>query len=87
MSEFFFVIKCLVFTALFIVMMQVKIGGASLEYRAQVFLEKSEVALYVQSAAAGGALALKNLFSSVKDGIAGSVDSYKQGAHEQKAGK
>ncbi|MBK9322122.1 MAG: hypothetical protein IPM97_04045 [Bdellovibrionaceae bacterium] len=69
MSEFFFVIKSLIITALLTILMQVKVGPSSLEQQAQAFLQKSSTAVYVQSVAAGGALALKKLYYSVKSSI------------------
>lgn len=87
MSELFFVLKCLVWTAILTVALQIKVGGMSLEARAENWLERSEASIYVQSVAAGGALAISNFAHSVKNGVSGSVDSYKEGAREQKAGR
>lgn len=87
MSELIFVLKSLVITAALIVAMQVKVGNHSLEAYSNWWLKKSTVSLYVQSVAAGGALALKDLFFSVKKGVAGTVDSYREGANAQQAGR
>lgn len=83
MTELMFVIKSLIFTVAITVLMQVKVGRSSLEQQSQWFLQKSEASLYVQSVAAGGALALKNLFYSVKSGVMGTADSFRQGSKAQ----
>lgn len=83
MSELLFVIKSFVFTMAIIVLMQVKVGNASIERHSQWFLQKSEASLYVQSVAAGGALALKNLFFSVKSGVMDTADSFRQGSRSR----
>lgn len=83
MSEFIFVVKSLILTVLLVVFMQVKVGNSSLEGYSQAWLQRSSVSIYIQSVAAGGALALKNLFFSVKNGVTGTVDSYRQGSKDQ----
>jgi ABC-type sulfate transport system permease component len=83
MSELFFVLKSFLLTVILVVAMQVKVGNYSLEQYSQWWLQKSSVSTYVQSVAAGGALALKNLFFSVKSSVTGTVDSYRQGAKAQ----
>lgn len=83
MEELKFVLKCFFFTALLVVMMQVKVGGASIEQHSFRWLQKSTVSQYVQSAAAGGAMALRNLAGSLKDGVASSVDGFREGASEK----
>lgn len=87
MSELIFVVKSLVLASIIVVAMQVKVGSQSLESYSQWWLKKSTVSLYVQSVAAGGTLALKDLFFSVKRGVAGTVDSYHEGAKAQEAGR
>jgi hypothetical protein len=83
MSELIFVVKSLVITFLLTVLMQVKVGNSSLEQQSQWMLQRSPASIYVQTVAAGGALALRNLFFSVKNGVTGSVDSYRHGSHAQ----
>jgi hypothetical protein len=83
MSEFLFVLKCLVFTAVLVIMMQLKVGGVTIEDYSYHWLRKSTVSQYIQSAAAGGAMALRNLSHSVKEGVAGTAASFQQGASEQ----
>ncbi|MFM6930249.1 MAG: hypothetical protein ACKOX6_17410 [Bdellovibrio sp.] len=83
MEEFKFVLKTLVFTMLLIVLAQVKIGGASIESYTFRWLQRSTVSEYIQSAAAGGAMALRNLAGHVKDGVASTVDGFQEGAHDK----
>lgn len=83
MSEFMFVVKCFVFTAIVVVMMQLKVGGVTVEAYSFHWLRKSNISLYIQSVAAGGAMAIRNLGGTVKNGVTGTVNSYQQGASEQ----
>ncbi|MNJ93529.1 hypothetical protein D3C87_112110 [compost metagenome] len=83
MEELKFVLKCFLFTALLVVMMQVKVGGTSLEQHSYRWLQRSTVSQYIQSVAAGGAMALRNLSYSVKDGVASTVDGFREGASEK----
>jgi hypothetical protein len=83
MTEFVFAMKCLISTIAIVVMMQLKISGVSIEDRAFHWFRRSPTSLYVQSVAAGGVYVLRNLSTSVKDGVAGTSNSFKQGAAEQ----
>ncbi|WP_295905156.1 hypothetical protein [uncultured Bdellovibrio sp.] len=83
MEELKFVLKCFACTALLIVLMQVKVGGASIENHSFHWLQNSTASQYIQSAAAGGAMALRNLGKSLKDGVASTVDGFQEGAHEK----
>jgi len=83
MEELKFVVKCLCFTMLLVVLMQVKVGGSSIEAHSFRWLRTSTVSQYIQSAAAGGAMALRNLGHTVKDGVASTVDGFQEGAHEK----
>lgn len=83
MEELKFVIKCLFFTMFLIVLMQVKVGGASIESHSFHWLQKSTVSQYIQSAAAGGAMALRNLGHTMKQGLSSTVDGFQEGAHEK----
>lgn len=78
-----FVIKCFVFTMLMIVLMQVKVGNQSIESYSYRWLQSSTVSQYIQSAAAGGAMGLRNLARSLKDGVKNTVDGFQEGAHEK----
>ncbi|RYZ91851.1 MAG: hypothetical protein EOP06_05985 [Proteobacteria bacterium] len=86
MSELLYVLKCLAITLLLTVFMQVRIGNTSMEAQSQWFLQKSAPAIYVQAVAAGGALALKDFFTSVKSGVSGKISQFRQGSSSQ-AGK
>ncbi|UXR65644.1 hypothetical protein EZJ49_05180 [Bdellovibrio bacteriovorus] len=83
MEELKFVTKCLAFTSLMVVLMQVKVGGASVESHTFRWLQGSTVSQYIQSAAAGGAMALRNLGRGLGDGVASTVDGFQEGAHEK----
>lgn len=83
MSEFLFVLKSLVFTVVLVVMMQLKVAGVSVEDRAFQWMRKSPTSLYVQSVAAGGVAAIRNFSESIREGIAGTIESYKEGAEQQ----
>ncbi|ASD65283.1 hypothetical protein [Bdellovibrio bacteriovorus] len=83
MEELKFVLKCFAATALLIVLMQVKVGGDSIESHSFRWLQKSTVSQYIQSAAAGGAMAIRNLGRSLGDGVASTVDGFQEGAHEK----
>lgn len=85
MSEAIMVLKTFLFSILLLMLLQVKIGGSSLEAKTNYLATKSSLALYLQSAAAGGALAIRNFSIQMKSTITGTVDSYKQGASEQRA--
>lgn len=87
MSELFFTLKCLILTSAIVLFSQVKVGGESLENRASGYLQHSSVGVYLQGVAAGGALATVNFFKSTKNAVTGTLDSYEQGAREQKAGR
>lgn len=87
MSELMFVLKSFIITVVLVVAMQVKVGNSSLESYSQWWLQKSSVSIYIQSVAAGGALALKNLVTGVKSSVTGTIDSYRQGSKSQQAGR
>ena len=83
MEELKFVIKCLCFTMLLVVLMQVKVAGASIESHSFQWLRTSTVSQYIQSAAAGGAMALRSFGKTLKDGVASTADGFNEGAHEK----
>lgn len=59
MSEIIFIFKCLAITAAITVALQLQMGGESLETKVESYLEKSQVARWIQESAAGGALFLR----------------------------
>lgn len=83
MEELKFVLKTFVFTCLLIVLMQVKVAGGTIESHSFHWLQRSTVSQWIQSAAAGGAMALRNLGHHVKEGVASTVDGFQDGAHEK----
>lgn len=87
MSEAITVLKTFIFTLLLLMMLQVRVGGSTLEAKTVNFVTRSGFALYIQSAAAGGALAVRNLVFSMKTTANEVVNGYKQGSSEQKASR
>lgn len=78
MSELFFIIKSLVLTFLITAIMQVKVDNITLEQKTQWFVQRSPASIYMQTVAAGGALALRELYTSVKSGLTGKAESYRR---------
>lgn len=83
MEELKFVVKCFCFTMVLIVLMQVKVGNASIETHSFHWLQRSTVSQYIQSVAAGGAMALRNLGTTIKDGASSTIEGFQEGAHEK----
>jgi hypothetical protein len=83
MDELKFVLKCLAFTALLVVLMQVKVRGYSVEAYSFHWLRTSKVSHYMQSVAAGGAMAVRSLGHTVKDGVANTVEGFNEGSSEK----
>lgn len=80
MEELKFVLKCFLFTALLVVLMQIKVGGSSVENHSFRWLQKSGVSQYVQSVAAGGAMALRRGFTATKNMVTSMTDGFHQGS-------
>jgi len=78
-----FVLKCFFFTALLVVLMQIKVGGNTVENHSFRWLQKSGVSQYIQSVAAGGAMALRQGFTSTKHMVTNMVDGFHQGSEEK----
>lgn len=83
MAEVKFIIKCFIFTSLLVVLMQVKVGSASIEAYTFHWLRNSTASQYVQSVAAGGAMALRNLVSSAKEAANSTINGYQAGSSEK----
>lgn len=71
MGDIFFFLKMLVFTVVFILMMQIKIGPTTVEQKALHWIHTTSVMKPVHEVAQGGVIAIKSLW---KD-IVGSIDS------------
>ena len=82
MSELLFTLKTFVFAAILVALMQIRVSGQTIESKAEQWLETSKVAHYLQSSAAGGVLAVKDLYRSVVGSWTGSSKS-----HQVKASK
>ncbi|CAN5608905.1 hypothetical protein BH10BDE1_BH10BDE1_21460 [soil metagenome] len=53
MSEFFFVVKTVLFSALVLMLLQMKVGGSSLEHQAESWIYQSRAGAEVQAVARG----------------------------------
>ena len=53
MSEFFFVVKTVLFSALLLMLLQLKVGGSSLEHQAESWIYQSRAGAEVQAVARG----------------------------------
>lgn len=71
MGDIFFFLKMIVFTVVFILMMQIKIGPTTLEQKALNWIHTTSIMEPVHDVAQGGVIALKSLWSDV----IGSIDS------------
>lgn len=66
MSEIFFVAKSFFITGLIVLAMQVRVGSSTLEQSVHAGFSSSSFAMWVQSVAEGGALALRNGYVRAK---------------------
>jgi hypothetical protein len=83
MEAFKFVIKSMVVTSLMVMLMQVKVGGTTIEEHSYRLLKDSTVSNSLQATAAGGVMALKNLSLSLKATVKQTVSGFNEGAHEK----
>lgn len=75
MDEFKFVLRCFVFSCLLLMFSQVKTDGVTYESRIQNFLVNSEVAFFMQDAAAGGVKAIKKALLTSKAVISDKMEN------------
>ena len=83
MDEFKFVLRCFVFACLLLMFSQVKTDGVTYEARIQNFLMNSEVAFFMQDAAAGGVKAIKKALLTSKAVISDKIEN-KSDSHFEK---
>ena len=83
MDELKFVLRCFLFSCLLLMLSQVKADGVTYEARVQTFLVNSEVAFFVQDAAAGGVKAIKKVLLTSKAFISEKMQN-KSGSHFEK---
>lgn len=83
MGELKFSLKVLLSAMLLTVLMQIKVGSQKIEQTVTHFLKNSAASEFVQSAAAGGALALRNMTKSVQSGAKNTLDGFKEGAEKK----
>ena len=85
MDELKFVAKCFVFSCLLLTISQVKTDGVTYEARIQNFLVNSEVAFFVQDAAAGGVKAIKKTLLTSKAFISEKMEDKSSSQFEKNA--
>ncbi len=73
MNEVLFTLRTLILAGLIVTLMQIRVAGTTVEAKAEQWLETSKVAHYVQSTAAGGVLAAKDLYQSILGSWTGST--------------
>lgn len=67
MGELKYVIKCLLFTIVILLALQIKVGNRTLESIGSQWMRDSQVGNYLQNVGEGGALVLKNLATLIKE--------------------
>jgi hypothetical protein len=79
MMEIIFTLRTLFLAALIVSLMQIRVSGTTIESKAEQWLETSKVAHYIQETAAGGVIAVKDLYRSIVSSWNGSkaVQHYK----------
>lgn len=75
MGEFFFVVKSLLATIVILFIMQIRIGGVTLETSAHNWIQTSPIAKQLEKVAAGGVLAVRNAAKSLTDISAQAVNN------------
>jgi hypothetical protein len=75
MADFLVIIKGLIATLVLILMMQIKIGGISIESRIEQLTHSSVTTAYLQQAAEGGALIIRQGFAQAKSWVVTSTRS------------
>jgi|GEM_PF-1284122 len=79
MSELSGVLKNFAFACVLVLLMQIKVGGRSIESRAEAWLQTSSTALVLQDVAAGAAKALWNFSKSLRDGAEKAAEGFSEG--------
>lgn len=73
MGDILFFIKMIVFTVVFILMMQIKIGPTTVEQKALHWIHTTSIMKPVHEVAQGGVIALKSLWNDVVSSIDSNV--------------
>lgn len=71
MSEFFSVLKTFLFTLIFVLLMQMQLGGVTLENRFEDWIQNSAATSQFQKAAAGAGLWCQNNYRWMENKIKG----------------
>jgi len=85
MGDLLFFIKMVLFTFVFVLMMQVKIGSTTVEERILTFTHQSQVGIQLQKIADNGLVALNRLWQSM--GLAGKAQILNRSSELQVPGK
>jgi len=84
MPEVMFVLKSLVIAVVVMMGLQVKVGNTSIEQQAHQWIQTSSVGTYLQSVAAGAALAIRNAAGMTTDFVS---STFNNDQTTQKAGR
>lgn len=84
MPEIMFVLKAFLVSVVITICMQVKVGNASLESQASLWLQTSSVPVYLTKVSQGAVLAIKNASISAKDFIG---KTFNKDSGSQRAGR
>lgn len=71
MSELLFVVKTFIFTLVFVLLMQFKLGGSTLENRFEHWVQNSTVTMHLQQVAAGATLWCRDNFNWAESKVIG----------------
>ncbi len=84
MSELFFVLRCFLVTVFIALSMQIRVSGIPLEVRADQWIRSSAVTAYLQGAASGGAVALQDMYTSLKRLVSDTASSFDKSESQNK---
>lgn len=82
MNELKLVLKVMLFSALLLMFSQIYIGGETIENRSSRWLTQSSTAKYLQGVASGAIKASRTFFSSSKQTMTETLESFQSGKSE-----
>lgn len=82
MSELKMVIKVFIFSALLLMLSQIRVGGDTIENKTTRWLMHSSSAKYLQGVAAGAIKAGQTFFMSSKQTLSSTVENFQNGKSE-----
>lgn len=68
-SDLLYILKCAVLSILFIGILQIEVNHSTLEKTLTKWFYQSSIPKHIQTAAAGGALAIENAYKSSRESI------------------